>query len=151
MFVLKECILSLASLPAVVRVLVLNCRLPLLDSAEGSSCFPGTNMLSALRQCLGVSRRGPRLPWRGQQQYSPAHGPWSRAQRKLHLIEEAFGCLLLWPVTSLALVCVCVKVQGFEQGQFMVRNAWPCWKGQECKTLFNLFFNFCLVSTFSET
>lgn len=42
MFVLKECILSLASLPAVVRVLALNCGLPLLDSAEGTSCFPGT-------------------------------------------------------------------------------------------------------------
>lgn len=37
------------------------------------------------------------------------------------LIEELFGCLLLWPVTSLALVCACVKVLGFEQGQFMVQ------------------------------
>lgn len=62
----------------------------------------------------------------------------------VHLIKEAFGCLLLWPVTSLALVCVCVcvKVLGFEQGQFMVQSAWHCWKGQECKTLFNLFFKF---------
>lgn len=39
-------------------------------------------------------------------------------------------------------VCVCVKVLGFEQGQFMVQSAWHCWKGQECKTLFNLFFKF---------
>lgn len=106
MFVLKECILSLASLPAVVRVLALNCRLPLLDSAEGSSCFPGTNMLSVLRQCLEYPGEGPGCPGEGSSSIPQLMVLGAEHKGSVHLTEEAFGCLLLWPVTSLALVCV---------------------------------------------
>lgn len=120
-FVLKECILSLASLHTVVRVLALGCSPPLLDWGylTFSRCKYSKHAFLNQGCPWEHARQGPQLPWRGQQKYSLALSLWSRVQRNCTWLNRRLdtSCSNCSPSGMLCHISgLCVTVQEFGHG-----------------------------------